>query len=86
MNEENTDILYLCPSCFTPAENPGPCPNCGTEVREFCPGGASDTCRRPVINERGEVCTHVPLWWVRSVAPELAAFLEGERKESSGNG
>lgn len=76
MSEKNENILYLCPKCFAPAEEAGPCPHCGAEVKEFCPGSAEDACRKPVINEKGEVCTHVPLWWIRAVAPELAKHLE----------
>lgn len=82
MSNESRDIVYLCPNCFTPADTAGTCRECGTEVVEFCPGGANDMCRRPVINSRGEVCTHVPLWWIRKVAPDLADRLE-EHMDSS---
>ena len=82
MSDENRDVLYICPSCFSPAEQAGPCSKCGSEVKEFCPGGESDLCRRPVINSKGELCTHVPLWWVRTVAPELADRLEEGMKDS----
>jgi hypothetical protein len=83
MSEENPRILYLCPNCFTPAEAAGACSECGTPVEEFCPGGEDDLCRRPVINSRGEICTHVPLWWIRRVAPALADRLEAHMNDEA---
>ncbi len=76
MKPDDTYSFYLCPNCFTPADEAGPCAECGTPVEEFCPGGQEDMCRRPVINSKGDVCTHVPLWWIRRAAPALADRLE----------
>jgi hypothetical protein len=85
MSAREQQIIYLCPNCFTPADQPGPCAECGTPVEEFCPGGEDDLCRRPVINSRGEICTHVPLWWIRKAAPALAKRLEAELKQDGDN-
>lgn len=80
MSEEKSKVIYICPNCFTPADQLGACSECGTEVIEFCPGGEEDLCRRPVVNSQGKLCTHVPLWWIRSVAPALADRLEANMK------
>lgn len=76
------EILYVCPHCFTAAEAPGKCAVCGYQLHEFKPGDVDDPCRCPVINERGEVVTHAPLWWLRSVAPELAERMEKDRNKN----
>ncbi len=73
------EVLYVCPHCFTASDAPGECPVCGYKLFEFRPGDVDDPCRCPVINERGEVVTHAPLWWLRSVAPELAERMEKDK-------
>jgi len=73
-------IMYVCPNCFTAADASGECGVCGHQLYEFKPGDVDDPCRCPVVNDRGEVVTHAPLWWLRSVAPELAERMENDRK------
>jgi len=72
-------IVYVCPHCFSASEKPGICEVCGEQKYEFRPGDLDDPCRCPVINEQGEVVTHAPLWWLRSVAPELAERMEKDK-------
>jgi len=76
------ETLYVCPNCFTAADAPGECSVCGHQLYEFKPGEVDDPCRCPVINDRGEVVTHAPLWWLRSVAPELAERMENDRNRN----
>jgi len=76
------EIMYVCPHCFTASDSPGKCGVCGYQLHEFRPGDVDDPCRCPVINERGEVVTHAPLWWLRSVAPELAERMEKDRNKN----
>jgi hypothetical protein len=76
------EILYVCPNCFAAADAPGECSVCGHQLYEFRPGDVDDPCRCPVVNDRGEVVTHAPLWWLRSVAPELAKRMENDRNRN----
>jgi hypothetical protein len=76
------EVMYVCPNCFTAANAPGECVACGHQLYEFKPGDVDDPCRCPVINDRGEVVTHAPLWWLRSVAPELAERMENDRNRN----
>lgn len=81
--EENPqEVMYVCPNCFTAADAPGECRACGHQLYEFKPGDVDDPCRCPVVNDRGEVVTHAPLWWLRSVAPELAERMENDRNRN----
>ena len=80
--KEGNEVMYVCPHCFTAADEPGKCAVCGYQLHEFRPGDVDDPCRCPVINEHGEVVTHAPLWWLRSVAPELADRMEKDRNKS----
>jgi len=76
------ETMYVCPNCFTAADAPGECSDCGHQLYEFRPGDVDDPCRCPVINDQGEIVTHAPLWWLRSVAPELAKRMETDRNRN----
>ncbi|MFO7730905.1 MAG: hypothetical protein R6V86_09085 [Spirochaetia bacterium] len=76
------EIMYVCPNCFAAADLAGKCSVCGHQLYEFRPGDANDPCRCPVVNDRGEVVTHAPLWWLRSVAPELAERMGNDRNRN----
>ena len=80
--EQPHEVMYVCPHCFTASDTPGACAVCGYRLFEFRPGDIDDPCRCPVINEQGEVVTHAPLWWLRSVAPELAERMEQDQKKT----
>lgn len=80
--EQPHEVMYVCPHCFTASDMPGTCAVCGYRLFEFRPGDIDDPCRCPVRNEQGEVVTHAPLWWLRSVAPELAERMEKDQKNT----
>ena len=81
-DEQAREVMYVCPHCFTASDTPGNCGVCGYQLFEFRPGDIDDPCRCPVINEQGEVVTHAPLWWLRSVAPELAERMEQDQNKT----
>ena len=72
MAYEIVRVLYLCPRCLEPASKPTPCPRCGGERVDCCPGEADDPCRKPLLSPTGEVLSHAPLWWLQRTAPRLA--------------
>ncbi|OGO13127.1 MAG: hypothetical protein A2Y93_03410 [Chloroflexi bacterium RBG_13_68_17] len=68
--------LYLCPRCLLPGEEPGLCPQCGTERLTCRPGDPDDPCRRPLMDAAGRVRTRAPLWWLRYTVGRLTEYLE----------
>jgi hypothetical protein len=81
MTDVESERIYLCPSCLTPADSGGPCRNCGETVIECKPGDPDDPCRRPLIDDQGRVRTRAPLWWVR----QLTDYLEVARDAGTKN-
>jgi hypothetical protein len=77
---DRKDALYICLHCFSVFKSSGTCTVCSSPVHEFHPGDFEDPCRCPVIDERGEVVTHAPLWWLREVEPELAKRIEAGKR------
>ena len=73
--------IYLCPRCLTPASEPGPCLNDGTERLTCKPGDPDDPCRKPLIDGAGQLRSQAPLWWLRF---SVAALAEAQRKELHG--
>jgi len=66
----------LCPRCLLPGEEPGACPQCGTQRLTCRPGDPDDPCRRPLIDAAGRVQTRAPLWWLRFTVGRLTEYLE----------
>jgi hypothetical protein len=68
--------IYLCQRCFTPAREGGACANCGAEVIGCRPGDPDDPCRKPLMNNKGEVLSRAPMWWLSYRIPELLAYFD----------
>ena len=63
--------LYVCRTCFSVAQTPGPCPlDHGPRLR--CdPGEPGNNCRKPPMDAEGRLLSRAPLWWVLRGAPYL---------------
>ncbi len=67
--------IYLCPNCFSPADEPGDCSKCG-HARVGCrPGDPDDPCRRPLMDSDGNLRTRAPLWWLQYTVTNLTDYL-----------
>lgn len=75
MGYQDVEHIYLCPGCLSAAEGSGACSNCGTTVIECRPGDPDDPCRRPLMNQDGEVLTRAPVWWLQHGVSELMEYL-----------
>ena len=73
MGDDEVVEFYLCPSCLTPGDSRGSCPECGTERLRCCPGERDDPCRRPLIDS-GMVRTRAPLWWLQHSVTRLTRY------------
>lgn len=66
MAEKLIALFYMCPRCLEPATDPTPCPSCGGERIECCPGAMEDPCRKPLFAPTGEIRSRAPLWWLKA--------------------
>ena len=71
-----TRIVYICPHCMHCEESAGPCGRCGTVVVECEAGPTDDRMRRPIIDQRGNVRTRAPQWWLRKRVGKLVKYFE----------
>ena len=67
MVDQVSEILYICPRCLEPAEEPTLCPNCGGKRVRCRPGSADDPCRKPLMAASGEIRGRAPIWWLRAI-------------------
>lgn len=59
--------LYLCPNCFNALQAEAmaePCEVCGHSLIECRPGDTDDPCRKPMMDDDGDLVTRAPMWWV----------------------
>lgn len=73
MGEET--VVYVCVRCLTPAGEPGECTYCGGKRVGCKPGDPDDPCRRPLVDEGGQIRTRAPLWWLVYTVPELVKYV-----------
>jgi len=70
------DQVYLCPRCLDSQASAGICPRCGLERLGCRPGDPDDPCRRPLVDDAGQVRTRAPLWWLRRTVGPLMRHLD----------
>ena len=70
---QDTDMIYICPVCFTVNETIEICH--GHRMVRCEPGAAGDVQRRPPMNERGQLLGRAPRWFLEAVS---RARQEGE--------
>jgi hypothetical protein len=76
MTEGALDKLYLCIRCFEPSSSPGSCPRCGRALIQCRPGDPDDPCRRPLIDQYGQVLTRAPRWYLEKTVAALMDSIE----------
>jgi hypothetical protein len=64
-------VVYVCRRCTTSAGEGGTCVYCGGERVACEPGDVGDPIRRPIIDEKGNVLTRAPIWWLQFTIPKL---------------
>jgi hypothetical protein len=75
MSPQEGSITYLCSRCFSFEDAAGTCPRCGIARIECLPGKADDPHRRPIMNERGQVRSRAPRWWLRHTVGRLLRLI-----------
>lgn len=65
MGEEHR-VIYICPECFTIAENLREC--CEHNMIRVDAGVPGDERSKPLIDEGGNLKTRAPVWWVERYA------------------
>jgi len=73
--------VYLCPRCFEAQNTPGNCPNDGMELLSCQPGDPDDPCRRPLMDNKGNIVSRAPVWWLQYSIRDLIGYL-GKRRDS----
>jgi hypothetical protein len=68
--------VFLCPRCLDSQPAAGLCPRCGLERIGCRPGDPDDPCRKPLVDDAGQVRTRAPLWWLRQTVGPLTRFLD----------
>lgn len=81
MSEQFPEIIHLCPKCLQGQEEGGLCPNDGTELIECKPGARDNPTRRPLIDDKGQVLTRAPRWWLNFTVGEIMGLVEKKKRK-----
>lgn len=59
-------IIYLCGHCFKMSDEFQEC--CGHRMTRYDAGEPGDARSKPLMDERGNLKTRAPVWWVERYA------------------
>lgn len=59
-------IIYICPECFTMAEDPQA--GCEHKMLRVDAGDPGDQRSKPLMDAEGNLKTRAPVWWVERYA------------------